>query len=216
MGDRLLAGQTVVVYSERPESLSESVGLPHGGSLSLGEQLPRHPGYVIRERSRAFGTRETCDAIVEAFDAVRAADADAPKLRIHDLSYREGGRISDHRSHQSGRDADITYYLRTGCNADGCPMRRAAPEDLDLQHTWELLRYWLEHDQVQAIFIDYSLQAPLYRYARSRGATRQQLHRWFQYPRGTGYPLGAIRHFPLHRDHMHVRFRCPDGDESCR
>jgi LysM repeat protein len=214
--ERILVGQKLVVFSDKPESRSASVGLPHGGSLVEGEQLPRHAGYFIRDRSRAFATRETCDAIIEAFDAVRERDPDAPKLRIHDLSYRAGGPISDHRSHQSGRDADITYYLRRGCTEDGCPMRRIGPEDLDVERTWALLHHWLERDQAQAVFIDYALQAPLYRYARSRGATREELHRWFQYPRGTGYPLGVIRHFPLHRDHMHVRFNCPEGDEDCR
>jgi hypothetical protein len=76
--------------------------------------------------------------------------------------------------------------------------------------------YWLERDQAQAIFLDYSLQPALYREARRRGATREQLHQWFQYPRGTGYPLGVIRHFRYHRDHFHVRFRCDDADEQCR
>ncbi len=214
---RLLAGRTLVVYSDRAESSSESVGLPHDGHLLHGERLSLHPGYIIRDRERAYGTRETCDAIAAAFDAMQRADPHAPKLRIHDLSARDGGPLADHRSHQSGRDADITYYQVRGCRSgDGCPMRRLSPADLDAERTWQLVHYWLERDMVEEIFVDYTLQEPLYQEARRQGATRAQLSHWFQYPRGRTYPYGKIRHFPLHRDHMHVRFHCPESDESCR
>ncbi len=215
-GRMLRAGADVIVWSERPESRSEAVGLPHAGRLLHGERLPRHPAYVIRDRDRAWGTRETNDAIVAAFDRVMRRHGRGPKLRVHDLSARRGGRLSDHRSHQNGRDADISFYHRRGCPADGCGFRRLTPELMDVERTWTLLSYWLENDQAKAIFIDYSLQGALYREARRRGATRQQLHRWFQYPRGIGFPLGVIRHFPNHRDHLHVRFNCADGDEECR
>jgi LysM repeat protein len=212
----LQAGAKVVVFADRPESRSESVGLPHAGRLLHAERLPLHRGYVIRERDRAWGTRETNDAIISAFDAVVARHDDTEKVRVHDLSAEGGGRLSDHRSHQNGRDADISYYHRGGCPSDGCGFRRLSPEDLDVERTWTLLSHWLERDQAQAIFIDYSLQPALYREARRRGATNEQLHQWFQYPRGTGYPLGVIRHFRYHRDHFHVRFRCVDDDEECR
>jgi len=212
----LRAGADVIVFSDRPESRSESVGLPHAGRLLHAERLPRHPGYVIRDRARAFGTRETNDAIVGAFDLVSSRHPGSGKLRVHDVSDRDGGRMSDHRSHQNGRDADISYYHRRGCPADGCGFRRLSPGDLDVERTWTLLSHWLEHGQAKAIFIDYSLQGALYREARRRGATSEQLHQWFQYPRGVGFPLGIIRHFRHHRDHLHVRFRCAEGDEECR
>ncbi|RLB48763.1 MAG: hypothetical protein DRJ42_22505 [Deltaproteobacteria bacterium] len=217
LGRRMLrADETIVLWSERPESRSESVGVPHGGRLIHGERLPRHAGYVIRDRDSAYGTRETNDAIVEAFDAVVASHRRAPKLRVHDLSAQRGGRMSGHRSHQNGRDADISYFHRRGCPADGCGFRRLSPNDLDAERTWTLLHAWLAKDQAHAIFIDYSLQRPLYQEARRQGATREELHRWFQFPRGVGFPLGVIRHFPQHRDHLHVRFRCAEGDDECR
>jgi LysM repeat protein len=215
-GRMLRAGANVIVWAERPESLSEAVGLPHHGRLKHGERLPRHPGYVIRDRDRAWGTRETNDAIIAAFDRVVGQHGRGKKVRVHDLSTRRGGRLSDHRSHQNGRDADISFYHRTACPSDGCGFRRLTPELMDVERTWTLLSYWLEHDQAKAIFIDYSLQGALYREARRRGANREQLHRWFQYPRGVGFPLGVIRHFPNHRDHLHVRFNCAEGDEECR
>ena len=68
----------------------------------------------------------------------------------------------------------------------------------------------------QMIFIDYRLQAKLYRYAKRKGATKAQLDRWIQYPRGKYEPNGVIRHFPNHDDHLHVRFVCPYSDVNCR
>ncbi len=209
----LRAGATLVVFTDVPESRSESVGAANGGQLVHGERLPPHRGYEIRDAARAFGTVETVRWIVEAFDAVRAAHPDAPRVRIHDISRSDGGPLAHHRSHQSGRDADISYFYRR-CG-DVCRMRRINEGLLDVERQWSLFEHWLRRGVAQAIFVDYDLQAPLYEYARSRGATAQELHRWFQYPRGRTYPLGVIRHFPKHRDHLHVRFVCPESDAAC-
>lgn len=95
-------------------------------------------------------------------------------------------------------------------------MWRLPPEQLDVARQWTLLEHWLRHDRVEAIFIDYRLQAELYRHAREEGASREELHRWFQYPRGRTHPLGIIRHYPQHDDHLHVRFACHESDADCR
>jgi len=211
---RIRVGQEVVVYSERPPSFSESVGAPHHGSLDNAVRLRPHRAYVIRDRDAAWGTEETVRWLREGFDAVVRAHARTPRVRVHDLSEREGGWMSGHRSHQSGRDADIAYY-QTRCPRSGCPFRRFHPSNLDVERQWTLFRHWLEEGVVQAIFMDYRLQEVLYRHARSEGATRRELHRWFQHPRGRDFPLGIIRHYPNHHDHAHVRFRCPETDEEC-
>ena len=213
--DRLREGTSLLIWSEIPPSISESVGAPNRGRLRDAEQLPAHPAYVIRDAARAWGTLETVLWIQDAFDAVRAEFPDAPRVRIHDISRRRGGFLVGHRSHQSGRDVDISLYHR-GCGPEGCPFRRLNEETLDARRQWGLLRQWLEAERVDAIFLDYSLQKPLFEEARRQGATGAQLHRWFQYPHGRMYPLGLIRHFPKHRDHAHVRFKCPDTDENCR
>jgi LysM repeat protein len=214
-GDQLRFGTTLRVFSEVPESTSESIGRPHHGRLANAEQLPQHPGYYLRDRRRAYGTLETTLWIQDGVEAVLDRFPDSPQVRVHDLSNREGGRMRDHRSHQSGRDADISFYQER-CPNDVCPMRRLRPEDLDAERQWALFEQWLKNDRVEAIFIDHSLQRPLYEEARRQGATRAQLQRWFQYPRPRHDRQGIIRHYPRHRDHAHVRFVCPDTDESCR
>lgn len=211
--DRLRAGAELLVRSRHG---SASVGAATCGWIRGAVQLPRHRGYVLRDASRAWTTTRTVSRITAAFDALTRAHPRAPRVRVHDLSLRDGGPIDDHRSHQSGRDVDITYFQVRGCGASGCPLRAIDPEDLDVRRQWALLSHWLRRDEAEAIYVDYELQPALYREAERRGASRAELERWFQYPRGRSHQAGVIRHFPNHRDHVHVRFACDASEPRCR
>ncbi len=211
----LRAGRTVVIWSAVPASVSASVGAPNRGRLLEAEPMPPHPGYYVRDPSRSFGTLETVLWMQDAVQEVLDRHPRSPRLRVHDVSLREGGYMNGHRSHQSGRDVDISLYQRR-CADRLCPMRTVQPDELDVERTFTLLEHWLKNDRLEAVFLDYSLQAPLYEEGRRRGYSRAQLSRWFQYPHGPAYPLGVVRHFPRHRDHAHVRFVCPDTDDGCR
>ena len=212
--DNVRIGEEIVIYVEGPERRSESVGRANHGRLLNGEQLPTHRAYRIRNRDLAWGTNETIAYILDGFDAVRRRYPDAARVWVHDLSDENGGRLSGHRSHQSGRDADIGYY-RNDCRGT-CEYENISADDLDVARQWWLIRHWINHGQIQYIFMDYRLQEPLYEHVRSRGATRAQLDEWFQYPHGRRRARGLIRHEPNHRDHMHVRFSCSDDDDECR
>ena len=213
--DRVRIGTELRIYSEIPPSRSESIGAATRGRLVHAEQLTPHLGYVIRDIGRAWGTLESVRWIVEAFEAVRARFGGGVRVRVHDLSSEHGGPMRDHRSHQSGRDVDISYF-QNHCRGGVCRFARIGPAQLDAARQWTLLESWLKSDRVEAVFIDYGLQRPLYEQAREGGASRQELERWFQYPRGRGHPGGIVRHFRSHRDHLHARFRCPETDEECR
>lgn len=211
--DRVRVGQRLVV-GQAPRS--ESVGVPWCGHIAGARQLGRHPAYVLRNPARSWATASTITRLRRGFDHMQRRHRRAPRVRVHDLSLRHGGAIDDHRSHQSGRDVDITYYRRRGCGRNGCPLEDVDPGDLDVRRQWALLRTWLERDELEAVYIDYALQRPLYREARRRGATRAQLRRWFQFPRGRRAREGVVRHFPHHRDHLHARFACSRGERRCR
>jgi LysM repeat protein len=213
--DRIRAGRTLTLFPKQPLSLSESKGSPSSGELVHGHRLPPGAGYTIRDADRSYATDETVHGLIAAFEHLLKSDPHAPRLSVHDLSLRHGGPMNEHRSHQSGRDADVAYPQKS-CARGMCDFHRIGPEELDPRRAFELLRYLLERDQLEAVFIDYRLQAPLYRYAREHGATAEELQRWFQYPHGRDYPLGVIRHFPKHDDHMHLRFACPANDNECK
>jgi len=212
---RIRIGQELQIYTELPESNSESIGSPNRGKLIHGLRLTPHAGYVIRDRDRAWGTLETITNLRAAFSRVTRRYPKAPQVMVHDISRSSGGWMDGHRSHQSGRDVDIAYYLKK-CEERLCRFHRIGGAQLDLERQWALLEYWLRHGMVEAIFIDYKIQKYLYRYAKKRGASREELFEWFQYPRGRDDPSGVIRHFPKHDDHIHVRFVCHETDEQCR
>jgi LysM repeat protein len=208
-------GTDVRIYTRVPVSPSRAIGPTNRGRLENAVPLPPHRGYVVRTPARTYGTEETTRWIVGAFDAVDAKFKRTKVVRVHDISDRNGGKLRDHKSHQNGRDADISYYQEE-CNSNGCRFDEFRSSELDVARQWTLLEYWLRHGQAEVIFIDYRLQAKLYRYARRKGATKAQLDRWIQYPRGKYEPDGVIRHFPNHEDHLHVRFVCPYSDLKCR
>jgi LysM repeat protein len=214
-GPRARPGTSIRIYSRNPVSESEAIGPTNRGRLESPVMLPTHRGYVIRTPARAYGTEETIRWIVDAFDGVDAKFKHTKVVRIHDISDRNGGRLRDHKSHQNGRDADISYYQKQ-CGANGCRFAEFRSSELDVARQWALLEHWLRNDQAEMIFVDYRLQAKLYRYAKRKGVSKSQLDRWIQYPRGRYEPSGVIRHFPNHEDHLHVRFVCPYSDLKCR
>jgi LysM repeat protein len=209
------AGTAVHIYTRVPVSPSEAIGPTNRGRLENAVQLPPHRGYVVRTPARTYGTEETTRWIVGAFDAVNAKFKHTKVVRVHDISDRNGGKLRDHKSHQNGRDADLSYY-QDECSSNGCRFDNFRSSDLDVARQWTLLEYWLRNGQAEMIFIDYRLQSKLYRYAKRKGVTKAQLDRWIQYPRGKYEPNGVIRHFPNHQDHLHVRFVCPYSDLKCR
>ncbi len=213
--NRIRGGQVIKVASRRPQSLSESVGLPYAGSLKNAVRLPKHRAWVVRDAVRAFGTDETIRYLGAAFDALQAKHPGNFRVEIHDLSFEHGGPISDHASHQSGRDVDLALITTRCSSGAACDFRRVSPGQLDAGRQWTLLYHWLRREQVEAILVDYSLQAVLYKEAKLRGATPEELNRWFQYPRGRSHPGGTIRHYPNHADHLHVRFGCHRSDPEC-
>jgi Penicillin-insensitive murein endopeptidase len=96
-------------------------GLPYAGSLVSGTQLPvEGPDWVTwdpvhdrvpNEPQRLFGTEDTIRTVVSVIASYRSAHPDAPRVVIGDISFRGGGRMEEHRSHQNGLDVDV-YYPR--------------------------------------------------------------------------------------------------------
>ena len=98
-----------------------SAGLPYSGHLLDGTQLPvEGPDWVTWDpvtdsvpnlRHRLYGNEHTIRTIISVIGAYRAAHADAPRVVVGDISFRDGGRMDEHVSHQNGLDVDV-YYPR--------------------------------------------------------------------------------------------------------
>lgn len=212
--DRLEVDRELRIWARRDEPRSESIGRPGDGSLLHGIVIPPHPGYRVRDRARAWVTRAVAMELAIGFDAVRARNRSAPRIEVRDASLREGGPMREHRSHQSGRDVDLTYYRRH-CPEHTCARHWMTPSQLDADTQWALLETWIRRRSVEHIFVDHALQEPLRQAALEAGATRAELAAWFQFPRPPDVRVGLIRHVRRHIEHMHVRFACAPDDHRC-
>lgn len=207
------AGASLVIYARPSVPPSASIGHPSDGALERGVRLRPNTGWVVRDPERAFVTREVASWMTDAFAAVARRHPHSARVEIRDASVEHGGRLREHHSHQSGRDIDLVYY-QSQCR-DTCAFHRVSPTTLDAERQWTLLETWLRAGVVEYVFIDHALQEPLYEAARASGATREELSRWFQWPRASEQRLGIVRHVRGHRDHLHVRFVCAPHDLQC-
>lgn len=116
--------RTPVVAAARPAiewGRATSSGLPYSGSLAGGTQLPvEGPSWVTwnplsdsrpNAANRLYGHERTIRALVAVLAGYRAANPDAPRVVVGDVSMRDGGPMLEHRSHQNGLDVDV-YYPR--------------------------------------------------------------------------------------------------------
>jgi len=198
----------------------QSVGAPWAGRLQHPTQLPPGDGYHIRRPARSFGTEETVEFIQRAIGATLEAFPDAHVLAVGDISAESGGQITDHRSHQSGRDVDIGLFYKEQPAGYPAGFVHADEDNLDCAATFKLLESFLasanEDGGVLMVFLDWNVQGILYHWAQEHGVSERRLERIFQYAHGRGSSEALVRHEPNHDNHMHVRFQCPSDDTACR
>jgi penicillin-insensitive murein endopeptidase len=208
-------------------SHSTSLGAPGYGTLEGGVALPETgPGYLHnpkRPPDARYGTVEMVQAIAKAAAVVERELPGIP-LVVNDISLPHGGTIAQHGSHQSGRDADILFYV---LDTDGKPLQsvgvpldpqgkgwdfkdiRVLEDDirvqLDAPRTWRFVQALLEAggNDVQRIFIVEHVRNMLLAEAERVRAPQALRERFGDITCQPGSP---------HDDHMHVRFFCSAED----
>jgi LysM repeat protein/murein endopeptidase len=217
---RLRIGDTIWLYRDGPENPSVSLGRPQHGNLVNGEQLPAGSGWYRRRPVRSWGTNHMIDALTQAFQTVQRKHPKAHDNAVGDLSARNGGKLANHISHQTGRDADISFYFRGHPKKGPKAFLSAKRHPLDFAANWTLIEALVgpkpDKGPTEYMFVDYAVQSKLYNWAKSKGVSKRRLAQIFQYPRGRRAMRGIIRHEPGHHNHYHVRFRCPPRDRSCK
>jgi Penicillin-insensitive murein endopeptidase len=136
-------------------------GLPFSGSLSTGTQLPvEGPDWVtwnpVEDRvpnapHRLYGHERTIRKVVAVLAAYRAANPEAPQAVVGDISFRGGGPMEAHRSHQNGLDVDV-YYPRL----DGRLRSPRTGSQIDRRLTQALLDHFVAAG-AQKVFVGYSM-----------------------------------------------------------
>jgi penicillin-insensitive murein endopeptidase len=144
-------------------------------------------------------------------------------MLVGDLSYKQGGAIGGHRSHQSGRDADIAFYVRyakdrpvvrpTFVAFDGEGRARdGSGLTFDDRRNWLLVQSWARDRRagLSHIFVSAPLRKRLLAFANR--------HPEFRKYRGEAVALLKQPEVGEdHSDHFHVRISCPSRQaEICR
>jgi Penicillin-insensitive murein endopeptidase len=103
---------------------ASSDGLPYAGHLHNGTQLPiEGPDWVTWNPNtdsrpnlpgRLYGHERTIRTIIEVLAAYRSTHPSAPLAVVGDISFRHGGVMDQHVSHENGLDVDIYYPRRDG------------------------------------------------------------------------------------------------------
>jgi murein endopeptidase len=183
---------------------SISVGFADKGRLINAEQMPDDPAWMRQRPDLSFGAQETIEALSAAFRAVHERFPDSAPARLSQISAHDGGYLRPHRSHQSGRDADIGFFYKN----DAVPGRGVSRERLmDPERNWALLRALITLTDVQVILVDRKIQQVLKKHALAAGEDRAWIDRVFG---------KVVQHARRHKDHFHVRFFAPRSQELGR
>lgn len=202
-----------------PPAKPESVGHPNEGRLEGGVRLDTSRPYLRvvpshERRDARWGLPALVGMIDRAARAVAKRYPDA-SLNVGDLSLRSGGELLRHNSHESGRDADLGFYVvdaagksvhaRTFVQFDETLKSSAAGgARFDLARNWLLVQHMVTDPvaQVSHIFVAEPLRKRLLAHARSIGVSQRILDRAAI---AMMQPSNALPH----DDHFHVRISCP-------
>src|SRR5690606_23507242 len=175
-------------------------------------QLPDNEQLYTRLRpEEAYASSHTIATLQLAIARWRRDSGYTGKLIVAAISKQGGGRLSPHKSHQSGRDADVRMPVVKGVKGS----LAENPSQVDWKATWALVHALLDTGQIQYIFLSYDRQRHLYKAAKRAGATDEELEAWIQYPRPNHSNNGVVRHAKGHNAHIHVRFHCAENESRC-
>jgi penicillin-insensitive murein endopeptidase len=193
-----------------------SIGSPNEGRLDGGARLTETPYLRVVPYYAESNARWGLPSLVGLLD--RSARRVARKfpdavMSVGDLSRRGGGELDRHHSHESGRDADIGFYIRNAKRpilpvkfvafsaAGAAPTMPGAI--FDDARNWALIEALIDDPttRVSYIFVVAHVRARLLRYAEKMGvprALRERAAEVMMQPRRAA-----------HDDHFHIRIACP-------
>lgn len=220
----LCSGATATRPTKPLAAASFSIGSPNQGRLDGGKRLASAPYLRVvpyyAESTARWGLPSLVGLIDRAARRVARKFPDAV-LSVGDLSRREGGELERHHSHESGRDADLGFYLRTPTGKPLLPARfvtfsaRGEATDLagavfDDARNWALVEALTEDREarVSHIFVARHIRARLLHYAEQHGVPSELRQR--------AADLMMQPSQAAHDDHFHVRIGCPpDQGRKC-
>lgn len=204
-------------YRKSPYSLmSLSVGSPSNGWQLRAKKL-RPSGHLFikpNSRNNVYG-HPALVLMLQRSAKQMARDVPGSRLLVGDLSSKYGGPLAKHRSHQSGRDADVGFFVTdkrgrarhttrfVAMNRDG-EASDGSDHKFDDYRNWLLVQLWMKDTRasIMYVFVASHLRKRLLDFARERPAFRNYVERASSFLRQPG-------NSSAHDDHFHVRIACP-------
>jgi penicillin-insensitive murein endopeptidase len=201
-----------------------SIGSPTEGHLLGGAHLEATPYLRVVPSYDGGDVRWGLEPLVAMIDrAARAIRRQYPEAvtSVGHLSREGGGDVDRHRSHESGRDADIAFFVKSASGrqllashfvqfrGDGTAASWPGAYFDDAKN-WALVASLVSDPEahVTHLFVAAPLRARLLGYAERMGvpaALRMRAAEVLQQPHGA---------LP-HDDHFHVRISCPAHMSGC-
>ena len=193
-----------------------SIGAPNKGKLAGAIKLHSSRSLKVRDRANVWGLPDLVKLLQRAAGKVAKRHPRSVML-VGDLSQKSGGSLTGHNSHQSGRDADVGFYI---ANSKGQPaaMTRFVAFDgagkstqvswaqFDDARNWTLVEALITDTTapVRYVFVSNPLRARILAYAAKKKVAKDV------YSKAEAMLL-APRDADVHDDHFHVRIACPDS-----
>ncbi len=212
-------------FQKAPYALmSLTVGHPNDGWQVRAKRLKPNKYLHIKKGSRenSYGHPSLILMLQRSAKEI-AKGARGSVLVVGDISDKNGGPLSGHHSHQSGRDADVAFYALDGdgkrivldhfvkFGGDGKAVDGSG-YTFDDWRNWLLVQSWVRDRRagLSHISISSPLRQRLVRYAARQPAFKK-------YVTEVSALLKQPEDAEPHDDHFHVRVSCPKRQtEICR
>ncbi len=216
---------TVALLVELPDATlrPQSMGHPYSGKLKNPVAFPAtsewHTTQGSTRSGRVFYSTDYLHRfLLGSAEAVGRSHPGSFTLSVGNLSLERGGDISVSRSHNTGRDVDLAYYVETlegkpapsyyhAFGRDGRSVQAPKRFRLDIARNWGVFKAMLQNREAE---LQYFIVAPyiermMLDHAKSIGEDPETIRR-----------AELIMMLPswakLHDNHIHVRVLCSPAD----
>ncbi len=224
MGEALAGGSRTLPkkYRKSPYSLmSLSVGHPNQGWQVRAKKLRPNRYLRIKRNSRrnVYGHPALVLMLRRSAREIGRAVRGSVMV-VGDLSRKSGGPLAGHKSHQSGRDADLAFYMKDKRGRNHIPDHfvafdgRGKAKDgsglvFDDYRNWLTVQSWVRDRRagLSHVFVSRPLRARLMAYGRKHPDFKKHAS---EVARLLKQPANSSQH----DDHFHVRISCPRRQEG--
>ncbi|WP_170319599.1 penicillin-insensitive murein endopeptidase [Polyangium spumosum] len=199
---------------KRPKG-AVSVGAPNKGKLYGAHKLASSKSVEVRGGGHAYGLPDLVRVLRRAAAKV-SGKYKGSVLYVGDLSAKHGGPLLGHNSHQSGRDADVGFYMISAkgkhvnphrfvaFGSDGRP-RGGEVVRFDDERNWAFVEALItdKKTEVRYLFVSHGLRTRLLKYAAKKNVPKELYTK-------AASALMSPADADVHDDHFHVRIACPE------